>query len=101
MITTETQPVIPEGVWELPNRDNMAMVGKLKVIEGIRPDVISVSWGFGHWGYGASDTTVDGKTIVSLKAPEFLYNSIIPYLRWTLLHRRQFTGGKNVWLGNT
>lgn len=53
----------PKGVWELPNRGSLEMVGKLKTIEGIRPDVISVCWGYGHWGYGASDAVVDGKTI--------------------------------------
>jgi anaerobic selenocysteine-containing dehydrogenase len=52
-----------KGVWELPNRKNLDMVGKIKVTEGLRPGVAAVSWGYGHWGYGASDTIVDGKTI--------------------------------------
>lgn len=52
-----------KGKWELPNRENVPMVGKIKAVEGIRPGVVAVSWHFGHWGYGASDTSIDGKTI--------------------------------------
>lgn len=52
-----------QGIWELPNRKNLDMVGRLKVIEGIRPGVIAVSWGYGHWGYGAADAEIDGRKV--------------------------------------
>ena len=57
----------PKGIWELPNRKNLDLVGKIRVTETIRPKVAAVSWGYGHWGYGASDTSVDGKTIAGDK----------------------------------
>ncbi|MBI4083039.1 MAG: molybdopterin-dependent oxidoreductase [Candidatus Lambdaproteobacteria bacterium] len=53
----------PAGEWKLPNRQNLAMVGKVKTVEGMRPGVVAVSWHFGHWGYGASDARIDGDTI--------------------------------------
>ncbi|GBE31375.1 hypothetical protein BMS3Bbin05_00275 [bacterium BMS3Bbin05] len=39
------------------------MVGKIKAVQGMRPGVVAISWHFGHWGYGSSDTMIDGKTI--------------------------------------
>ncbi len=53
----------PEGVYDLKNGQKKAMVGKLKVIEGIRPGVISYSLGHGHWAYGSADVVVDGQLI--------------------------------------
>ena len=53
----------PDGKWHLPNRPGVDMVGKIKAVEGMRPKTIAVSWSFGHWGYGASDATIDGKTV--------------------------------------
>jgi tetrathionate reductase subunit A len=53
----------PTGVWDLKNGIKVPMAGKIKVIEGIRPGVISFSLGHGHWAYGAMDTKVDGKTV--------------------------------------
>ncbi len=53
----------PDGKWHLPNREPKDMVGKIKAVEGMVPDVVAVSWSFGHWGYGASDATVDGTVI--------------------------------------
>jgi anaerobic selenocysteine-containing dehydrogenase len=53
----------PEGVWELPNFGQKAVVGKVQVTEGIRPGVITFSLGHGHWAYGAADATLDGQVI--------------------------------------
>jgi tetrathionate reductase subunit A len=53
----------PNGEWDLKNGDRVPMVGEIKVIEGIRPGVISYSLGMGHWAYGARDVEIDGKTI--------------------------------------
>ena len=52
-----------DGKWHLPNRGTKDMAGKIKAVEGMRPGVVAVSWHFGHWGYGSSDTMIDGKTI--------------------------------------
>jgi len=52
-----------DGKWHLPNRGSKDMVGKIKAVQGMRPGVVSVSWHFGHWGYGASDTFIDGQRI--------------------------------------
>src|SRR3989304_4833196 len=46
----------PEGTWNLLNGDKKPMVGKLKVIQGIRPGVVAFSLGFGHFAFGASVT---------------------------------------------
>ena len=53
----------PDGEWDLKNGDRKPMVGKIKVIEGIRPGVISYSLGMGHWAYGSRDVVIDGETI--------------------------------------
>ncbi len=52
-----------DGKWHLPNREPVDMVGKIKAVEGMAPGVVAVSWSFGHWGYGASDATVDGRMV--------------------------------------
>jgi anaerobic selenocysteine-containing dehydrogenase len=39
------------------------MVGKVKVIEGMRPGTVAFCLGFGHWAMGASDVVVDGQRI--------------------------------------
>ena len=53
----------PEGVWDLPNFRKIPMIGKLKVIEGIRPGVIAFSLGHGNWGFNAYDVEIDGQVI--------------------------------------
>lgn len=53
----------PEGVWDLPNFRKIPMIGKVKVIEGIRPGVVAFSLGHGNWGYNAYDTVIDGGVI--------------------------------------
>ena len=53
----------PAGVWDLKNGRTKAMIGKVKVIEGIRPGVVAFSLGRGHWAYGSSDISVDGHTV--------------------------------------
>jgi len=53
----------PDGVWDLRNGTKKPMIGKVKVIEGIRPGVVSFSLGMGHWAYGSSDMEIDGEVI--------------------------------------
>ncbi|RME01654.1 MAG: molybdopterin oxidoreductase [Calditrichaeota bacterium] len=53
----------PEGKWDLKNGRELDIAGKVKVIEGLRPGTLAISWHFGHWAYGANDVKVDGQTI--------------------------------------
>jgi len=53
----------PDGEWDLKEGGRKPMVGKVKVIEGIRPGVVSYSLGMGHWAYGSRDVAIDGETI--------------------------------------
>jgi len=50
----------PEGIWDLGNGIKKPIVGKVKVIEGIKPGVVAFSLGYGHWATGSTDTTIDG-----------------------------------------
>ncbi len=50
----------PEGVWDLGNGNKKPMIGKVAVIEGIRPGVITFTLGHGMWGAGATDIVIDG-----------------------------------------
>ncbi len=53
----------PDGVWDLKNGTRKAMVGKLKLREGMRPGVVTFSLGYGHWATGASDVVIDGRRV--------------------------------------
>ncbi|KJS47998.1 molybdopterin dinucleotide binding domain-containing protein [Desulfosporosinus sp. BICA1-9] len=53
----------PEGVQDLGNGQQRYVEGDIKVMEGIRPGVVAVSTGYGHWAYGSSDVVVDGMVI--------------------------------------
>lgn len=53
----------PEGFWDLKNGTKKPMIGKIKIIEGIRPGIIGFSLGHGHWANGSSDVMIDGKKI--------------------------------------
>lgn len=52
-----------EGVYDLKNGVKKPMIGKVKVIEGIKPGIIGFSLGHGHWANGSSDVNIDGKKI--------------------------------------
>ena len=53
----------PEGVWDLQNGRKVPIVGKAKVVEGIRPGVVAFPLGFGHWSSGSADLTIDDKVV--------------------------------------
>jgi tetrathionate reductase subunit A len=53
----------PEGVWNIGPGKQKPMVGKVKVIEGIRPGHITFSLGHGHWANGAGDLSIDGHPV--------------------------------------
>lgn len=52
----------PMGVWEV-NGQKRPMAGKVKIVQGIRPGVVGISFHYGHWAYGASNVVVDDITI--------------------------------------
>ncbi len=37
--------------------------GAVKVLEGLRPGVVAISWHFGHWASGSRDMSVDGNVV--------------------------------------
>jgi tetrathionate reductase subunit A len=53
----------PEGAWDLQDGTYKPMIGKLKVVEGMRPGVVSFGLGYGHWASGARDVVIDGINI--------------------------------------
>jgi anaerobic selenocysteine-containing dehydrogenase len=53
----------PNGEWDLKNGTKVPIVGKVKVIQGIRPGVVAFSLGHGHFAYGSMDFTIDGQLV--------------------------------------
>lgn len=53
----------PEGIWRLGNGNDKPVVGKVKVVESVKPGTLAVSWHYGHWAYGAGDVSINGETI--------------------------------------
>lgn len=53
----------PEGVWNFGSGEPQPIMGKVKVIEGMRPGVVAFALGFGHWAYGARDIMINGTLI--------------------------------------
>lgn len=51
------------GVYDLRNGTKVPMIGRAKVIEGIRPGVVAFPLGFGHWASGSSDIEIDGAVV--------------------------------------
>ena len=56
-------PTNPDGTWDLKNGVKVPLAGKVQIMQGIRPGVVSFSLGHGHWSYGGRDVVVDGQTI--------------------------------------
>ncbi|HEX9882477.1 MAG TPA: molybdopterin dinucleotide binding domain-containing protein, partial [Desulfobaccales bacterium] len=52
-----------EGVWDLAPGHKKAMIGKVRILEGLRPGVTAFSLGHGHWAYGAESVVIDGVTV--------------------------------------
>ncbi len=53
----------PKGEIDLKNGTKIQVKSRVRVIQGIRPGVVTMSWHFGHWAYGANDVEIDGLTI--------------------------------------
>jgi tetrathionate reductase subunit A len=58
----------PKGEWDLGNGQTKSMIGTVEVVQGLRPDVVNVSWSFGHWAYGSRDFTINKEIIKGEKA---------------------------------
>lgn len=56
-------PTNTKGTTRLTDTRVKDVIGKIKVVEGIRPGTICASWSFGHWAYGSNDVHVDGSLI--------------------------------------
>jgi anaerobic selenocysteine-containing dehydrogenase len=53
----------PKGEWAEYDGNRKPMIAKVKVVEGMRPGVVSFPLGFGHWASGSTDIMIDGVTI--------------------------------------
>ncbi len=53
-----------KGSFEVgPGQAPSKVEGKVRVTQGLRPGVVSVSFHYGHWAYGARDVEIDGQRI--------------------------------------
>ena len=53
----------PDGVWDLGPLGVKPIVGKVRVLQGMRPGVTAFSLGHGHWAQGAGAWVIDGVTV--------------------------------------
>lgn len=52
------------GSFELgPGQAPSEAKGKVRVVHGLRPGIVSISWHYGHWAYGSRDIEIDGQRI--------------------------------------
>ncbi|MFN3597363.1 MAG: molybdopterin-dependent oxidoreductase [Rubricoccaceae bacterium] len=58
-----TSPSNPAGEWDLSGLGRKPVAGRLRVVEGVRPGLVTFSLGFGQWGNGARDMVVDDQRI--------------------------------------
>lgn len=58
-----TSATNPKGIWDLGNGNFKPMIGKVKLVQGIRPGNVAFSLGYGHWAYGSSDIEINGQVI--------------------------------------
>ncbi len=52
-----------EGVWDLGHGRLKPMIGKARILQGMRPGVVGFTLGHGHWAQGAMDVVIDGVTV--------------------------------------
>ena len=53
----------PSGSFRVNEEDVRHVVGRVHIVEGIRPGVVAVSWHHGHWAYGSDDVVIDGVVV--------------------------------------
>jgi tetrathionate reductase subunit A len=58
-----TSASLPDGKFDLGDGRTYEIKGKVKVTEGLRPGLVSVSWSYGHWAYGSNDVVVNGDVV--------------------------------------
>ncbi|BCL61411.1 hypothetical protein DGMP_21040 [Desulfomarina profundi] len=56
-------PTNTKGQTRVNNSFTKDIIGKVNVIEGIRPGTVCASWSFGHWAYGSNDVEVNGQMV--------------------------------------
>ncbi len=62
--TVRVESASSNGSFELgPGQAPSKAEGKIRIIEGLRPGVVSVSYHYGHWAYGSRDVEIDGRRI--------------------------------------
>jgi anaerobic selenocysteine-containing dehydrogenase len=61
-------PTNPDGVWDLKNGEKIPVEGKVKIVQGMRPGVVAVSWHYGHWAYGSNDIYINGQLVPGEKS---------------------------------
>jgi anaerobic selenocysteine-containing dehydrogenase len=62
--TVRVESVSFNGSFELgPGQVPSKVEGKIRIIQGLRPGVVSVSFSYGHWAYGSRDVEIDGQRI--------------------------------------
>lgn len=52
-----------DGHIDLGQGRKIAVEGHVKVVQGLRPGSVAISWHYGHWAYGARDVSIDGVRI--------------------------------------
>ena len=52
-----------DGEFEVAPGKRQRVEGKVRVIQGIRPGSVAISWHYGHWAYGAGDVEINGQKI--------------------------------------
>ncbi|GAB4504413.1 MAG: molybdopterin-dependent oxidoreductase [Anaerolineales bacterium] len=58
-----TSSSLPGGKFDLGDGRTYEVKGTVKVIEGLRPGTVAVSWSYGHWAYGSNDVIVNGAVV--------------------------------------
>ena len=54
---------LPDAKIDLGDGRTYEVAGRVKVVEGMRPGTVAVSWSYGHWAYGCNDVEVDGQVV--------------------------------------
>ncbi len=54
---------LPDATIELGDGRTYEVAGKVKLVEGMRPGTVAVSWSYGHWAYGSNNVEVDGQVV--------------------------------------
>ncbi|MFQ5343205.1 MAG: molybdopterin-dependent oxidoreductase, partial [Anaerolineae bacterium] len=54
---------LPDAKIDLGDGRTYEVAGRVKVVEGMRPGTVAVSWSYGHWAYGCNDVEVDGQIV--------------------------------------